>query len=108
MAPTQAQPRWFGLLGYSGNAKYWFRRVGDHAVFPSLQTAAAALAERAPPAAAFLASQPAWDPFAFIDLCESSLGGQSPTELLCRQIQQIEWQLLFAFCYERALGEPRA
>jgi hypothetical protein len=85
-----------------GNSKYWFRRVGTHPVFEPLHIVAAELAAGAPPQAAFLRTQGAWDPFAFVDLCEAALRVHGNVELLCRQIQQREWELLFAYCYREA------
>ena len=86
------------------NSKYWFRRVSVHPVFEPLRLAAARLAVDPPPAAAFLVRQKQWDPFAFVDLCEAALAGREPCEMLCRQVQQREWELLFEDCYRRALG----
>jgi hypothetical protein len=85
------------------NAKYWFRRVGDHPVYEPLRLAAAELAGDAPPSAAFLCRQSAWEPFAFVDLCAAVLVGQAPCEELCRQIQKCEWELLFDWCYRQAV-----
>jgi hypothetical protein len=86
-----------------GNAAYWFRRVGDHPVFEPLRRAAAELAAAARPQGAFLARQEHWDPFAFNDLCEASRPEASPCHELCRHVQRAEWELLFAYCYRRAL-----
>ncbi len=87
------------------NSKYWFRRVGGHAVFEPLRLAAHDLAGEAPhPSARFLTTQSAWDPYAFVDLCEASLSGRAPCEALCRRVQQSEWSLLFDYCYRVAVG----
>jgi len=86
-----------------GNAKYWFRRVGAHPIYANLAVAAKEIAISDPPSpATFLVRQTAWDPFAFVDLCQTAIGGQE--EMLCRQIQQREWELLFDFCYGKATG----
>jgi hypothetical protein len=58
----------------------------------------------APDRAAFLTRRRAWDPFAFVDLCEASYDETAPCHDLCRQVQGAEWDLLFAYCYEGAAG----
>jgi hypothetical protein len=74
----------------AGNSAYWFRRVGAHAVFPALRDAAAACGYRA---------GKAWDPFAFIDYCERARRRPgSDEERIAREVQRVEWQLLFHHC----------
>jgi hypothetical protein len=89
------------------NAKYWFRRVGPHPVFDQLAPLVAALAvsAEADQSTAFLASQTQWDPYAFIDLCDDAMHGRSSLAELCRQIQLLEWQLLFHYSYQHAVGQ---
>jgi hypothetical protein len=80
----------------AGNAAYWFRRVGDHPIFPSLLQAAA---EVAGASAVKLRLEEQWDPFTFIDFCEEARRKQgSETERVAREIQRAEWQLLFDYC----------
>jgi hypothetical protein len=92
------------------NAAYWFRRVGTHPVFEPLRDAAAELAASSPPEAAFLARQTRWDPFAFNDLCAANSADTAPAHDLCRRVQRAEWELLFAWCFDRAVGRsgPRS
>jgi hypothetical protein len=87
------------------NSAYWFRRVGNHPVFGPLRSRAAELTREAgaPRGSDFLAHQTTWDPFAFVDLCEAVAHG-GDAHRLCRLIQRAEWDLLFAYCYERAVA----
>ena len=120
------------------NSKYWFRRVGDHAIFPDLRRAAlvilseagdtpfirqcreriegmvsqATVGTAASSAAAGQSRQQiegslAWDPFAFVDLCEEAAGraAQPGEEKILEAIQLQEIQLLLAYSYREAIGE---
>jgi hypothetical protein len=72
----------------AGNAGYWFRRVGTHAIFPALRDAAAAIG---------LPVGQRWSPEAFVELCERAAAG-SDLERQAREVQRAEWQLLFDYC----------
>jgi hypothetical protein len=82
-----------------GNAKYWFARVGRHPVYDGLVTAIAHL-----PAAREHGLATAWNAAKFVDLCQRAASDGGALEALCRQVQLVEWRLLFDHCYRHALG----
>ena len=69
--------------GDFGNAKYWFRRVGEHPVFEEIQQRSEGTYE---------------DPFDFIDQCSRAVrsGGEAAEQ--CKLNQWIEWQALILHC----------
>ncbi len=69
------------------NSKYWWRRVGRHPVLDQLQQLAPQL------------GYTYTSPEAFVDWCEQVRGKGDAAELLARQVQLLEWQLLFDHCY---------
>ncbi len=79
----------------AGNAAYWFRRVGRHAVFGPLARAARPVLELHGDDrwTARLVGRDAWDSQAMIDLCTGARPG-SDLELLARRLQRLEMQLL--------------
>jgi hypothetical protein len=79
------------------NAKYWFRRVGQHACFSELAVRAGDLLQAAGPIKlpGQLISRGQWDAFALVDACE--MEADSPEEKrgrLLRQVQALEFELL--------------
>ena len=85
---------WHGIVHRqepdAANSAYWFRMTGRHAIFPRLAAEAAS---------AGYGRGTHWDPFAFIDFCETAR--QSPGsagEKLAERVQLLEWQLLFDHC----------
>jgi hypothetical protein len=93
--------------GDFSNAKYWFRRVGKHPVLDLVGQRAAEMGavrgeERI---VKKLITSGAWDPMAFVDLCQAAAGGHGNERELCLDIQQAEWELLFDHCYRAAVNK---
>jgi hypothetical protein len=72
------------------NSKYWLRRVGKHPVLEQLR-------KRAPEVGYAFTT-----PEAFVDFCERVRDSGTPEEETAKRVQQLEWELLFAWCSGRA------
>jgi hypothetical protein len=90
-----------------GNAKYWFRAVGDHPIHAPLGTAARTfISEQEPEFAKALepvVGSNGWDPFAFVDFCTKAVTSQDPKLIwAARKLQFLEMTFLLAGTYEDA------
>jgi hypothetical protein len=74
-----------------GNSKYWWRKVGSHPVLSQLAEQAPALGYQYT------------DPSAFVDYCEQVRGKGGHAEQLAERVQELEWRLLFDWCYKNAV-----
>ena len=91
--------------GDFSNAKYWFRHVGGHPIYKALEMRAAEIAAQHGEAAVVqqLSVGNKWHSAGFVDLCQTAQRGRASTRDACLDIQQVEWELLFDFCYSAAI-----
>lgn len=94
------------------NSKYWFRKVGEHPIFPELRAGTLDLLKLAADTNCkvfwgFLHGREDWDPYHFVDCCEqvTSSGSAPEFETHLEQIQTLEIVLLISYSYREAVGE---
>ena len=87
--------------GDFGNSKYWFRNVGNHALFRPLLEEAKSIAAGHPGEsfARRLAALERWDPFELVDAFQE----QGENDFL-KALQVREIDLLVGYCYRQARG----
>ena len=91
-----------------GNSNYWFRRVGQHPIFPELARRATELilgdgSDQALGQRKKLGLPSGWDSSAFVDWCEAaSLSAEASQVELIRRIQFVEMHLLLRASFEDA------
>lgn len=84
----------------SGNAAYWYRKVGMHVIYPALVDETTEIIKRHPDAE--FRPTLKWDPYGFILFVERARQQPgSSSEMAALEIQRVEWQLLFDYCARR-------
>jgi hypothetical protein len=88
-----------------GNAGYWFRRIGNHPIFPRLAAyAKARLGESPGPGTAVrLVQSGRWDPSAMTAFCANARPG-TPAESLALDLQREEMRLLLEATSAQVIG----
>jgi len=101
-----------GLASNLGNAKYWFRQVGDHPAFDPVYRSALTVLDNAgsgfrwaTETANLLRERRKWDPMAFIDWVGQAEAQTLSTETQ-RLLEEIQWReidLLVDWCVREAV-----
>lgn len=91
------------------NARYWFRRVGDHPIFPEIGREIGELLGEKQFAARLrfprvLDRRSHWDAMAFIDLCEWCGTAWDDRAQAAARLQEVEMRLLLEYTCRAAQG----
>jgi len=98
--PSAEGSYWHALVhrseGDFENSLYWYRRVGQHSIFPRLRAEVESVRREGGDTGLIqeLVTDPVWNPRRMVDLCrEAAAGGATNTSLLQR-VAAIEFNLL--------------
>ncbi len=92
--------------GDFSNSQYWYRRVGQHPVYPSIAAHAATLLNPLPMDKQWVRLiNGGWQPEYFVDLVQSaSADPDDPRTPVLVNLQQLEWRMLFDHCVRESVG----
>ena len=93
---------WHALMhrseGDFSNSKYWYRKVGSHAIFPDLLSAARQLEISSRSELAVVHELSDWDPFRLVDAIEQAARSETEDRILLQAISREEYNLLMGYC----------
>jgi hypothetical protein len=84
--------------GDFSNSKYWYRRVGRHAIFPALLGAARQLEVNSSSTLAPILELSDWDPFLLVDAMQQAARREMEDRALLQAIAREEYNLLMGYC----------
>lgn len=90
--------------GDFSNSKYWYRKVGDHPVYPIIASNAGAILNPLPMDKTMVRlTHNGWNPDVLVDLVETvSRDPDDPRTPILANLQQLEWRMLFDYCVREA------